>query len=198
MTATDDPGGPPAPAPAAEAPPDAARERRARIGLVAGIAITVVALAAAIAFGLSRTDDPGRVAVAVVALHDMGPTSGRPATLPDAGVPSGFSDNAARAGWTPTGSRSDRVEGRSLTTAFWERRGRRIAHTVVSGDPVEAPARSRRTGRRGLLLQSFDRAGRTAVIWTEGGHTAVISGIGISRAALYALAGGPRPPPRRP
>ena len=82
-------------------------------------------------------------------------------------------------------------------TAFWERAGRRVAHTIVSGDPVDAPAESRRTGRRGVLLQSFERDGRTAVIWTEGGRTAVISAIGISRAALYALAGGPRPPERR-
>ena len=46
----------------------------------------------------------------------------------------------------------------------------------------------------GVLLRSFDEDGRTAVAWTENGHTAVISGIRISRAALYNLAGGPRRP----
>jgi hypothetical protein len=170
----------------------ARRDRRRRIGTVLGVAITLVALGVAIAFGLDRDDDPGRLAVAVVGLHDQGPSSGPPPLPPDAGVVPGFSWYAERAGWRLTGSRRDRVEGRTVDTAFWERAGKRIAHSVISGDPVGAPADVRRTGRRGLLLRSFDRLGRTAVIWQEGEHTAVISAIGISRAALYALAGGPR------
>jgi hypothetical protein len=190
MPATDDPGAPGAPAP----PPR--DERASRVGLIAGLAITAIALAAAFAFGASRGDDTGRLATAVVALHDQGPTSGPPGVLPDAGVSPGFSEFAATAGGRPVGARNDRVEGRSAVTAFWERAGRRVAHTVVSGDPVDAPPGARRTGRRGVLLQSFDHNGRTAVTWNEGGHTAVISAIGISRAALYALAGGPRPPRR--
>ena len=192
MPATDDPGASGAPPP----PAAAAAERASRTGFIAGVAITVAALVAAFAFGASRGDDAGRVASAVVALHDQGPTGAAPDPLPDAGVTPGFSDFAATAGWAPTGGRSDRVEGRSTVTAFWERAGRRVAHTIVAGDPVDAPPGARRTGRRGVLLQSFERDGRTAVTWTEGGRTAVISAIGISRAALYALAGGPRPPER--
>jgi hypothetical protein len=183
MPATDDPGA------AAERVTGA---RRRRIGTILGVAVTLVALAVAIAFGVSRSDDPGRVANAVVELHDQGPTSTPQAAAPDAGVSPGFSGYAAAAGWRMTGSRRDALEGRTIETAFWERAGKRIAHSVVSGPPVEAPADVRRTGRRGVLLRSFDRVGRTAVIWQEGGHTAVISAIGISRAALYALAGGPR------
>lgn len=183
MSATDDPG-------AATEPLTSARRRR--IGLILGAAVTLVALVVAVAFGLERDDDPGRLASAIVALHDRGPTSGPPATVPDVGVYPGFSRYASAAGWRVTGSRRDALEGRTVETAFWERAGKRIAHSVVSGDPVDAPADVRRTGRRGILLRSFERAGRTAVIWQEGEHTAVISAIGISRAALYALAGGPR------
>jgi hypothetical protein len=183
MPATDDPGA---------ATEHVTTPRRRRIGTVLGAAITLVALGVAVAFGLSRSDDPGRVAVAVVELHDQGPTSAAPPLLPDEGVSPGFSTYAEAAGWRPVGSRRDALEGRTVETAFWERAGKRIAHSVVSGDPVGAPADVRRTGRRGVLLRSFDRVGRTAVIWDEGGHTAVISAIGISRAALYALAGGPR------
>ena len=166
--------------------------RRRRVGTFLGVAITVVALGLAVAFGLERDDDPGRVAIAVVALHDQGPTSAPAESPPDAGVSPGFSHYASRAGWRRTGARRDAVEGRTVETAFWERAGKRIAHSVVSGRPVEPPADIRRTGRRGILLRSFDQAGRTAVIWQEGEHTAVVSAIGISRAALYALAGGPR------
>lgn len=183
MPATDDPGA---------ATEHVTSARRRRVGTILGVAITLIALVVAIAFGMSRNDDPGRVAFAVVELHDQGPTSGVPPVVPDAGVAPGFSAYAAAAGWRLSGSRRDALEGRTVETAFWERAGKRIAHSVVSGDPVEAPAVVRRTGRRGTLLRSFDRVGRTAVIWQEGDHTAVISAIGISRAALYALAGGPR------
>ena len=183
MPATDDPGA---------ATEHITSPRRRRIGTILGAAITLVALGVAIAFGLSRNDDPGRVAFAVVELHDQGPTSGPPPTVPDVGVSPGFSAYASAAGWRLTGSRRDELEGRTVETAFWERAGKRIAHSVVSGAPVGPPPDTRRTGRRGMLLRSFDRVGRTAVIWQEGDHTAVISAIGISRAALYALAGGPR------
>ena len=185
MPATDDPGS------AAEAAPPAP-DRRRRIGTALGVAITLVALAVAVAFAMERDDDPGRLATAVVLLHDDGPASGPAATVPDAGVARSFSLYATLAGWRRTGAREDALEGRTVRTAFWERAGKRIAHSVVSGEPVGAPSDVRRTGRRGVLLRSFDRGGRTAVIWQEGGHTAVISAIGISRAALYALAGGPR------
>ena len=183
MPATDDPGA---------ATEHVTSPGRRRVGAVLGVAVTLTALVVAVAFGLQRDDDPGRLATAVVALHDQGPTSGPPGTVPDVGVSPGFSAYASRAGWRLTGSRTDALEGRTVRTAFWERAGKRIAHSVVSGAPVGAPADVRRTGRRGVLLRSFDRLGRTAVIWDEGGHTAVISAIGISVPALYALAGGPR------
>ncbi|MFN0280426.1 MAG: hypothetical protein ACKVZ6_00470, partial [Kineosporiaceae bacterium] len=130
-------------------------------------------------------------------LHDLGAAGPTPPSAPPApGAPDGFPRFATRAGWAPSGGREDAVEGRVATTAFWDRAGRRVAYTVVSGDPVDAPDDARRTGRRGVLLRSFEAAGRTAVTWTENGHTAVISAIGIPRAALYDLAGGPAPAPR--
>lgn len=164
--------------------------RRARAGLLAGVAVTAVAVAVAVWFGVSRADDPGKIVTEVVALHDLGADGPAPASLPATGPRDGFADYAARAHWTPSGTRQDRVEGRLVSTVFWDRAGRRIAYSSVSGDPVTAPGDARRTGRRGVLLRSFDVGGRTAVTWDENGHTAVISAIGISRAALYNLAGG--------
>ncbi|CAN0493914.1 unnamed protein product [Phaeothamnion confervicola] len=161
-----------------------------RIGTVAGLAVTAVAIAAAIGFGVSRGDDPGKVVLEVVALHDQGSEGPPPSAPPDASPRAGFATFAGWERWAPSGSRADRVEGRDALTVFWDRAGRRIAYTTVSGSPVDAPDDARRTGRRGVLLRSFDRDGRTAVTWNENGHTAVISAIGISRAALYNLAGG--------
>jgi len=170
-------------------------DRASRTGLVAGVLVTVVAVAIAIAFGVSRSDDPGKIVLEVVALHDRGADAPAPSPLPDTGPRDGFSDFARRAHWVPSGARSDGVEGRTVSTVFWDRAGRRIAYTTVSGGPVDAPGDARRIGRRGVLLRSFDTAGRTAVTWNENGHTAVISAIGISRAALYNLAGGRAPRP---
>jgi hypothetical protein len=173
MPASDDP---PAPAPAGD--------RRHAVGAAVGLAITVVAVIVAVAFGIGRADDPGRVVVQVVSSQE------RPAReAPD--DPSGvFARRALAQGWLATGGRVDDVEGRRVVTVVWERAGRRIAHSVVAGSPVDAPADARRTGRRGVLLRSFEADGRTAVVWTADGHTEVISAVGVSRAALYDLAGG--------
>lgn len=145
------------------------------------------AVAAAIGFGLGRGEQPGQVAVEVVALHDRvaeGPPS------PGAAPRGGFARRAAAAGWVPTGGRVDVVEGHEAVTTVWERSGRRIAHTVIGGPPVDAPDGARRTGRRGVLLRSFEADGRVAVLWPGQGVTQVISAAGVSRAALYDLAGG--------
>jgi hypothetical protein len=177
MTAPDDTSGGPG-------------ERASRVGLWAGIAVTIVAVIVALLFGIARQDDPGKIVLDVVSLHERGSTGSPPVPAAEPIRGDGFAYFASRAHWSPSGTRQDRVEGRRVITAFWDRSGRRIAYSVVSDAPVDAPADARRIGRRGVLLRSFDRGGRTAVAWTENGHTAVISAIGVSRAALYNLAGG--------
>lgn len=177
------------------AAPAAIPDRRRRIGLVGGIAVTLVAVAVAVAFGLSGDGDEGRLAIAVVASQDGKVEDSAPPDPPDAAEGAGFADLAARAGWTPIGARSDRLDGLGVTTVFWGLAGRRVAHTVLPGDPIPPPDGARRTGRRGVLLHSFDVGPRTAVTWTEDGRTSVISAIGVTRAELYDLAGGP---PSRP
>jgi hypothetical protein len=186
MPRPDDPGSGDVPAPKADA--------SSRIGLFAGLAVILVAIGVAVAFGLPEGTDTARVVAEIVRVQELG-EEGPPATLPDAGAEGvTFSGLAAAAGWIVVGSREDRVEGRDAATAFWERAGRRVGQTVLSGPALDAPDGARRTGRRGILLYSIDVDGRTAVTWTEDGRTAVISSLGVSRAELYDLAGGP---PRR-
>jgi hypothetical protein len=186
MPRPDDPGSGGVPAPEADA--------SSRIGLLAGLAVILVAIGVAVAFGLPEGTDSARVVTEVVRLQELG-EEGPPATLPDAGAEGvTFSGLAAAAGWIIVGSREDRVDGRDAATAFWERAGRRVGQTVLSGPPLGPPDGARRTGRRGILLYSVEVDGRTAVTWTEDGRTAVISSLGVSRAELYDLAGGP---PRR-
>jgi anti-sigma factor RsiW len=65
------------------------------------------------------------------------------------------------AAWRAVGTRSDVVDGRATRTVFYERGGRRVAYTIVSGPPLER-------GRRVL--------GGRALVWTRDGHTCVVSG----------------------
>jgi len=178
MPASDDPGVTPA-----------APEPRSRIGIALGLAITAIAIVLAVSYAAARSDDDARVVMEVVGLHERASETSPP-PLTEAAASSGFVAHALADGWIPIGARQDRLEGRDTVTVFWEKSGVRVGYTTVSGPPVRIPRTGRQTGRRGVLLRSFDDDGRTAVAWTENGHTAVISGIRISRAALYNLAGG--------
>lgn len=183
MTAPDDPE-----VPVEAAPPGRPPQTTGRVGPAVGMGITVLAIGVAIAFGASRGDDPARIVQEVAALHDRAEETGPPARAVE---PTGFAGWAVRSGWMPTGARTDVLEGRDAMTVFWERAGRRIAYTRVSGGPVDVPEDARRTGRRGILLRALDLDGRAVVVWDEGGGTSVISAIGIPRGALYDLAAGP-------
>jgi hypothetical protein len=169
----------------------AAAERRRRTGAAAGVAIIVAAAATAVVFGLNRGGDEGRLLLAAVALHERQAAGPVPAPLPDeAETRASFSRNARGAGWVPAGAREDRLDGRAAVTVIWQRGGRRMAHTVVSGAPLQPPEGARRTGRRGVLLHSFEAGPRIAVSWPQRRGTSVISAVGVSRGALYDLAGG--------
>ena len=146
MAASDDP--------AAALP---AAEPRARVGTALGIAITVIAIVLAVAFGVDRADDDTRIAKEVVALHELPPETA-PVPADGAGAPGGFAANAAADGWVPIGTRRDELEGRETRTTYWQKAGSRVAYTTVTGPPVEIPQTGRQTGRRGLLLRSFDGA----------------------------------------
>jgi hypothetical protein len=81
------------------------------------------------------------------------------------------------------------VHGRVATTVDFERGGRRLGYSVISGPPLDPPAMARRAARSGTLLRSFDVGGRTVVTLRRGGHTVVVSAVGVPRRALYDLAG---------
>ena len=68
--------------------------------------------------------------------------------------------------WEATGSRTDEIEGRRIRTVFYERDGRTIAYSIVSGPALEDSALRR--------LRAPD--GGAAVTWTRHGHTCIIAG----------------------
>ena len=67
--------------------------------------------------------------------------------------------------WRATGSRTDEVGGRRVRTVFYERDGRTIAYSIVSGPALEDGE-----------LHTLRADGRAAVTWTRRGRTCVIAG----------------------
>jgi anti-sigma factor RsiW len=80
--------------------------------------------------------------------------------------------------WRAVGARTDVVEGRAMRTVFYEREGRTIAYTIVHGPALDDEP----------LRVVGGPGGRRAVVWTNQGHTCVISGAGVDASVLRKLA----------
>jgi hypothetical protein len=95
----------------------------------------------------------------------------------------------AHFGWRSTGQRSDSVDGRQITTVFYENaHGQRVGYAIVAGSkppPVTGGVVSRRDGTPYRLLTV---KGVAVVAWTREGHLCVISGHGVEGATLLRLA----------
>ena len=99
-----------------------------------------------------------------------------------------FPNYAAKFGWKAVGARQDDPSGRDATTVYYEKRGRRIGYTIVSGDALDPPADARSTTRAGVEYRSFRDDGRTVVTWERDGNTCVLSGKAVRPAELLTLA----------
>src|SRR5215208_5719767 len=174
---------------------DRGRSRDSRRFRIGG---TVVAVAAAAVLALVLVL-PGAVSggpsVATAAeLAEKPPTQPAPGmtTTPQLlaadvdGVP--FPNYAAKFGWKPVGAREDDPSGRGTTTVFYEKGGRTIAYTIVSGDALDPPSDARTTKRGGVEYRAFRSGSRDVVTWERDGHTCVISGKDTPSAELVSLA----------
>jgi len=93
-----------------------------------------------------------------------------------------------RVGWRSVGARSDRLDGREVRTVFYSNaRGARIGYAIFAGS---APALSGGAVRlhRGVPFRLLNRDGIAVVSWKRNGHLCVMSGTGVSAAALMRLA----------
>src|SRR5262245_37964555 len=115
--------------------------RRRRIGWVAGVGVAAAAVALALVLVLP-SNVPGGPTVAQAAVAGARPsTEGPPAlaspTLLNRAVDGvAFPAWAKKFGWTATGVRTDEIGGRHATTVFYEKKGKRIAYTIVAGDAL--------------------------------------------------------------
>jgi anti-sigma factor RsiW len=90
-------------------------------------------------------------------------------------------------GWTATGARSDRLQGRRVVTVFYRGHGMRVGYAIVSGAPL--PNSGGRAVRRfGVAYWLHQVDGAQLVSWRQAGHTCVIAGRSVSQSTLVSLA----------
>jgi anti-sigma factor RsiW len=100
-----------------------------------------------------------------------------------------FPNYAGKFGWKAVGTRTDEIDGRATRTVFYEKNGKRIGYTVVSGAALDPPGEAVQTTREGTVLWAYRSDGRDIVTWRRRGHTCVLSATGVPHSELLDLAG---------
>jgi anti-sigma factor RsiW len=100
-----------------------------------------------------------------------------------------FPNYAGKFGWKAVGTRMDEIGGRATRTVFYEKAGRRIAYTVVSGAALSQPDAADKATVEGTVIRALRAEGREVVTWRRRGHTCVLSSDNVPRSELLTLAG---------
>ncbi len=96
-------------------------------------------------------------------------------------------------GWRAIGSRRDRLDGRTVTTVFYERApgggsaGARIGYAIVSGRSLSLPPGAV-VVHRGLSFHVLAAQGATVVTWRRAGHTCILVARDVAASRLMDLA----------
>jgi len=167
------------------------------LGLAGAGAVAAAVVAVVIAVGLGGGGSAPTVSFSQAAASTL-----RAATLPAPpesaahraqlaaevnGVPFPYWED--RFGWRTTGSRTDRVDGRSITTVFYaDSSGRRIGYAILAGTPVPRVGGGVIAWRGGISYRLLTENGASVVTWLRDGHLCVVSGHGVSSATLLRLA----------
>jgi hypothetical protein len=165
---------------------------RPRLAAIGAIATALIALAVAV--GLSGES-------ATLSVRDAAALTTRPATHgPPVESASDRADLAVAVdgvsfpywgghlGWHSTGSRADTVDGRSVTTTFYARGRKRVGYAIVAGDAPSQASGGVVSHHDGTSYRLLTYNGAPVVTWLRAGHLCVVSGRGVSGAALLRLA----------
>jgi hypothetical protein len=94
-----------------------------------------------------------------------------------------------RFGWRSTGARTDRVNGRTVTTVFYaDSRGQRIGYAIVAGLPAPSASGGTISWHRDVPYRLLRENAVPVVTWHRDGRLCVLSGRGVSGATLLRLA----------
>jgi hypothetical protein len=92
-------------------------------------------------------------------------------------------------GWETSGTRTDRVDGRSTMTVYYaDPTKSMVDYTIVGGSPLPEPAGATVQQAGGTRYLGLRSGGRTIVTWRRAGHTCVISATGVPLPTLLRLA----------
>ena len=93
-----------------------------------------------------------------------------------------------RFGWRSTGTRTDRIAGRTVQTVYYGDHGRRIGYAIVggSGSPHVTGGRTVMIAGRPYTVSTVN--GHPVITWLRDGHLCVVSGRGVDSATLLRLA----------
>ena len=92
-------------------------------------------------------------------------------------------------GWRSTGARSDRLDGRTVTTVFYQdASGRRIGYAIVAGTPAPRLSGGAVAWREGVPYRLLTENGTHVISWLRDGRLCVVSGRGVDSATLLRLA----------
>ncbi|HEX4467198.1 MAG TPA: hypothetical protein VH025_08410 [Solirubrobacteraceae bacterium] len=92
-------------------------------------------------------------------------------------------------GWRSTGSRTDTVDGRTVTTVFYaNHRGQRVGYAIVAGSAPTQTSGGVVSMRDGTPYRLLTVNGVAVVTWMRNGRLCVVSGRGVSGERLLALA----------
>lgn len=158
---------------------------RLRLGF-AGLA-SAAAVAAALVIGLGGTTAAPALAQ-VVAIAGRAPTGSAPA--PDTKLPGSllsaqvgglhFPDWAEYNGWRASGQRTDTISGRRIVTVYYTRGATRLVYSIVASPALVW------TGRD--VYKIYRSGARVTVVWTDAGHTCVLTAAGVKPELLWRLA----------
>ncbi len=171
--------------------------RRRAAGFAAATTAAAAAVVATFVVALGGGEEPPTVLETARVTGDATPTMGAPAPDTSQPVLLRASIDGVRfpqwdeLGWPAVGARRDEIGGREAMTVFYEgRRGKRVAYTILEGEPLPTPSDAYRREAGGTEMSVLHQAGRTVVVWTRGDHTCVMTAPdSVSEHKLLDLAG---------
>jgi hypothetical protein len=93
-----------------------------------------------------------------------------------------------RFGWRSTGQRTDKLQGRAVTTVFYANRGgQRIGYAIVAGSAPNLTGGSVKW-LGGHPYRLLGGSGSRTVMWVRSGRLCVLSGRGVAGGTLLRLA----------
>jgi hypothetical protein len=177
----------------------AARVARSRFSPLGSIAVAMVVVVAVVAVALAGL---GRGGPTTLSMRQAVAPTLRAATLPAPPESSAHHAQLAAAvdgvkfpywedrfGWRSTGMRTDRIDGRTVTTVFYaDGLGRRIGYAILAGTPAPRAGGGVIAWHAGVSYRLLTENGASVVTWLRDGHLCVLSGHDVSSATLLRLA----------